>query len=1260
MNGNWRSGYCDAVEVTPVATKIPDKPDNVKASGMYRAVKVSWANMDDTQSYNLYYRLRKSTEEYKKITGIKSNSYIIDDLQDLTEYEIYVTGVNELGESPESIHCASTTTDLNAADMPRYNLINRDEEGNPCSAHIVDVKRYGGNMINSPLDTEEDDSTAWGAVDGDKTSYYKKDTNYDGGWNALGNNGLTYTFDKAYKMDTIGVLTIDTDISFSHIKWWDEDGNEHNELNGAWDYTNFANGRIDAEGRRYYILKLPYAITATKIQIGTGRYSAPVTVAETYFYKYDTLMDEIMDLYVDDLHTVLKDTVTQKVINSLREKVNTPDEFGEINPDTDALIRELETAEKILKAESISTAVEIHNGITTKDSGRGFGGLNAWQPLGVSIGTGEEITVYVGSNKKKTGDNTDLRLIITQYHSESGNLVLDGANLKVGANTFKLTKGESAGFETGGAVYVQYQGNANSDERYSVRVTGGSEVPMLDLYKVTDEKERMARAVEYINKLDKYVPTVEALHNKLHKGSENKYLDYDYDEANCILEASDILLDTMMYSLPAQKILEGMGKGTAEERAKTMLQSMEATEQMMHLFYQHKGLNANAKDEINQIPKGHQNIRYQRMFSGAFMYASGNHIGIEWDSVPAMMQGVPIKSTEDGQYISGNYYGWGISHEIGHCINQGDYAVAEITNNYFSQLGQSQDKNDGMRFQYQNIYDKVTSGTKGDCSNIATQLGMYWQLHIAYDKGLNYKTYDDYDEQLANLFYARVDTYARNPKIAPAPKEIPLTLDGTTDQNLMRLACAAAEKNILEFFERWGKTPDAETVAYAQQFDKETRAIQYANDDSRVYALSGKGSVLGTEGDVSVIKDVSIKIGKSANKVDLAFTSADIPESDILGYEIIRCTTSGGKVEEVPVGFTTGTEFTDNITTLNNRTVFYKVTLIDQYLNRSKVFTTDMVKVEHDGSLDKSNWTITTECLKADAILQDTTEEMPCEQVKVDPVMKAFDNDFDTVYEAQIEGDAGYINIDFNQTLTISGYKYTASDENAVFDCAVYAWEEGKTEWTCLTSNILSGSGTIYFSNSDYKYISTYSTSRVFLMIMPHDPESTKISVAEFDFLGVTGDNVDFRRTEEESTPVIGTLGEDYKYGENEDEVIPKDSLIFTGSYKGNPAYNVVILYDVNGNIVGGLDEDENVLSHQIILADVPDGGNITNVSDGTWIYWVEPEDMKNMEMPEQVRVELYRVNNALTNEGQRLVSDSLPETVPEKLPTITLNGNEK
>ena len=96
------------------------------------------------------------------------------------------------------------------------------------------------------------------------------------------------------------------------------------------------------------------------------------------------------------------------------------------------------------------------------------------------------------------------------------------------------------------------------------------------------------------------------------------------------------------------------------------------------------------------------------------------------------------------------------------------------------------------------------------------------------------------------------------------------------------------------------------------------------------------------------------------------------------------------------------------------------------------------------------------------------------------------------------------------------------------------------------------------------------------------------------------------------------------------------------------------MLFDDKGNIVGGTDGENNLVSQQIILADVPDNSNIANVSDGTWIYWIEPGQLENMEMPETVRVELYRVNNAQTNEGQRLVSDSLFEEVPDTLPEIT------
>jgi hypothetical protein len=156
--------------------------------------------------------------------------------------------------------------------------------------------------------------------------------------------------------------------------------------------------------------------------------------------------------------------------------------------------------------------------------------------------------------------------------------------------------------------------------------------------------------------------------------------------------------------------------------------------------------------------------------------------------------------------------------------------------------------------------------------------------------------------------------------------------------------------------------------------------------------------------------------------------------------------------------------------------------------------------------------------------------------------------------------------------------------------------------------------------------------------------------------LGVTGDDVDFRRTNGEQKPVIGKLKTAFDYGGG---TIPAGSLVFTGVYKGNPAYNVVILYDQDGNIVGGTGADGSVNADQIILADVPDTGNIQDVSDGSWVYWIEPEHMIDLTNLQQVRAELYRVDHAETNAGQRLVSDSKFETMPEELKDIELTSSK-
>ncbi len=98
--------------------------------------------------------------------------------------------------------------------------------------------------------------------------------------------------------------------------------------------------------------------------------------------------------------------------------------------------------------------------------------------------------------------------------------------------------------------------------------------------------------------------------------------------------------------------------------------------------------------------------------------------------------------------------------------------------------------------------------------------------------------------------------------------------------------------------------------------------------------------------------------------------------------------------------------------------------------------------------------------------------------------------------------------------------------------------------------------------------------------------------------------------------------------------MIPAGSIVFTGTYKGNPAYNVVVLYDQNGNIVGGTDGEGNLKAQQIILADVAAEGLVQNVYNGTWIYWIEPGQQASLKNS-RVRAELYRVNDALAAAGK-------------------------
>ena len=1261
VNGDWRSPWSEEKTGVPKPQKLPAPPDGVKAEGGYRSISVSWKAMDDSNGYMVYYK-KSSEESYRPAVDgfepvqsgegrLNENRYTITGLEDETEYSVYVIGWNELGWGKPSLVSLAMTKSTNPPQLPKYKLLNTSNGEGVLTAHIVDATMGGSGgakMVASPLDTVQ--GSALGLVDDNYASYWMKSDWDDGVAYPSLSKGMMITLDQDYAMNYLTFAAADQKIASNTVRvgYWNAENSGSEQIVNA-----HLIEKKDEHNNPFYIVKFDKTVKAGKIHLCLGRSwggAGDIVVGEIHFHTYDSLEDDIMGLYEDEMHTTLRADVTGDVITALEARLETVDEMsGEKHPLYQELKLELKTAREILESR-LDPSYVVDNRITAqKDKHLGFGGLNAWQPLGRVAYAGESLLVYVGHNTKRTGEAAGIKLIATQHHAESGSLAKT-IDLKIGRNEITIPQITSNDFERGGQLYVAYTGNQASDQ-YAVRISGGCRIPVLSVYGKS-ESERKEAIQAYVNELESYVSSISGAHEKAHTGVKN--VDYGYDPANCILNATDIMMKEMMYSLPATQVWAGLQK--AEDKAAKLDQALRAMENTMTLFYQHKGLSDQAGSDRgnNAMPSQHLNIRYMRMFAGAFMYAAGNHIGIEWGS--ATVASAP--NSWDG-------FGWGIAHEIGHDINQGTYAIAEITNNYFAQL---LTKRPGYtRFTYPNVYKKVTSGTIGRSPNVATQLALYWQLHLAFDNHPDDKhIFDDYEEQFHNLFFARVDTYSRNPDQAP---QAGLRLDGGVDQNLMRLACAAANENILPFFERWGMEPDEATAEYAAKYgEADTKARYYVNDDARDYRVQHAGE----EGTIKGQDAVTAKVSSSSNQVEIDI-STDRDADLILGYEISRSMISNGKKETKVIGFrlidtARSTVYVDTISTINNRVMEYEVRAVDKYLNYSKAAAAGTAKIQTDGVLNKEDWTVETTMTSKDDIAVSPDAEDPdsgfdaenpggVAEKKAHSIDRILDNDRTEAgtYHGESDGMA-VITIDMHRTEQVTALKYAGQ---ALSDVTVEVSPDG-AEWTAVKEHYTGLTGTeeqtIWFDSVKEEtrdsWIGTYDARYVRLTIS----QAGSISIREIEICGPSGDNLEFVTTDD-SRPAVGVLSADYRYGDGIEDVMKKGSLIFTGVYKGNPAYNIVMLYDTEGNVIGA--KDGNVRAGQVIFADVPRQGNLGETSDGTWVYYVEPGqwDEDTLRKIRGVRGELYRVDDALTLAGERIVSDTQVIDIPEILPDITFTG---
>ncbi len=1345
VNGDWRSPWSEGFTWTVTTTRKPKTPEYVNVTPGINKLSLSWRKLWDTQGWIVYYKQvddLKEAESYKGLTeaqliekgyqaqAVTTTSWTLPVAGNSKTYDFCVVGTNGNGHSGVSIHNAAASLTEAVAVMPMYKLINtkvdrtytytkdgeeKTETVNVFANHITSIG-YSQGFGTQQYDviSENYKGKGWdpyALLDGNPNTYNKRAQ-----W---ANGNIDVNLDGKYEINTIRIAYQHSDPYLfgygegSHIRYRNDNGNW---VDVAFDVAH----KADAQGKKYWEFTTRQPVNTNGIQIHLCAYNFsggnPARIQEVRVYYYDSLEDEVAALFEDNMRTVLKSTVTEQVIDGLRTRANTADPISrEDHPKKKNILADLDYAAQLLKdSTKLDPIIKVDNTITSKADGtQGFAqALSDYQPLGYVAGAGDTIVVYVSRPGLSRGAGANLNLIVTQYHPEVSAWQNTSIWLKAGRNEIQIPRIITKSEERGGSLYIRYTGNKGGED-YSIRVSGAHKIPMLNVKDVA-EADRMSLITKYVSALSEYVNDnggIQAMHEQKHDGSDNVNVNFTYKVDSCFLNSTEISMNNMFYSVPATQIWAGLGGASTSktQKAEKLAAAIKAMEQEIDYFYQFKGLNknepANSKD---RYPMQRLNIRYHRMFTGAFMYAGGKHIGIEWGSVPGLASTTPNLPDANGNpTYSGSWGGWGIAHEIGHCINTSAYQRVEVTNNVYGQLEKAitaGEKNENFRTSYNNVYKGVASGTVGHTGDLAVQLAMYWQIHLAYDNGDIRTLYNTAAEAQAALIYAKIDAIYRDNSKA----KYPISLNSDSDNNFMRVVCAAAERDLLHFFRAWGFTPNQATIEYAAQYDQEERLIQYVNDNCRLYRMDGgKGannltvsaSIKGVEGSVT-----------TEDRVTLEITDSTGAGTDVLGYEIRR----DGKVVAFVTKDASGTTtYTNVLTTENNKAFVYSVTAVDKLLNASDTAVLPEVKVKHGNVIAKDKWTITTNMIA-------TTDEVPekdgdstnSENKEVDPeaetvsyVGALIDNDPNTVYYGAgpnsnnrpsvtislgsveqvtamtfrpIPQSSGTTHVNVAEKGAESVYnnlEYTSSNSwnltnFRLFNYRIEVSLDGQTWKTVKESGIYKPAGlsasnpnswklmddvqydektdtfTVYFNKFDENgdvdpFMYTYDAA----FIRVTSTGMSQMGLAEIGLLGPTSDNVELEG--------YGTLDHDFYYTKDEDPnfMIPKGSYVFWGSYQGDPSYSVV---ELRGK---GDAEHPNVIlgGEQIVLAEVAKNGQLGNVTIGKWIYWL-PENYKD---PfdgtvsnakdqianygiERIQAELYRVNDADTLEGERMTSNSL------------------
>ena len=1197
VDGGWQGRTSSAVAATPQPAKAPDAPDMVNVGVLDAALTVSWKAAKNATYYEVYYR-QEGSGVFQRYGGqLSGTGTTINGLTNGVTYEIYILAGNSMGLSGPS------RTALGTPESPDYSR----PEGIP-AAGVLDWQDIDRVWLGDPNNVSPSAYTAANPfrpenmADGNYSTHWTSHSYGDGNW--WDSKQVFASFSRPVDLSAvIWVPRLDggyaSNLRLYAVTVWRQGDN----LNGPGTLlapepgqggsVSDANTWLPVQGNpvstKFAVMPFEPVTDVVQIAVSIEQWAyTAVSLSELMFMEYDpsrSLQDDISALFAGGLggpHTELVPGVTQGTIDALRQRLESDERNYYLY--TAAMADELDLAEALLLRQPtgsrVLTGLDGRSGAL--DGAKYSQGGSELQPLGAAAGAGEEITVYASIPGSQT-----VTVYASQYNAEASQWLQKIGTLRNGRNVLTVPKIGSQNTPRGGSLYVTCSGE--NPEQVSLTVRRAVKIPLLELsdwYALSDTA-RQDRIWEYAAELEAYVSA---------QGVTDAAKTADWHNV------TEISLPAVLLSLPALAALNGSGR-TQAERAETLYNNVLAWEDLMHICKTTQGIdNTYEKNDMTT----RQNIRCMQMFSGAFMYAAGSHIGIGYGSCAGMVCGKPVSAMGAAASANG-LFGWGIAHEIGH--NMDKLGKAEITNNIYALMVQTCDGKQNTLAsrlersgKYPAVFTKTARGLPGDSNNVFVQLGLYWQLHLAYDGG-------DSPMDFYNRFFKAWKSRQYFAGASSYQDRVALT------------ASAIANRNLEEFFTRWGMVLSDSARAALAGYPEEPRAVWYLSDQSRRARLAGTqpaGGSAAVSASLTADSEITLTIAPS-------FTGI------IQGYEIRR-SDDGGQTFR-PIGFTAETTYQDVVGSANHRTYTYEIAAYDILGNAVGTARSNEVRVAYDKTLPESAYTVSR---SGDTVTFTLLEETAVSgwKVKNAPAEGEF--------SVEIQDSAGQSRIARSGSF--------AQGNQAVDDQSSYLAYFQKP-----------GAG------PEDTRIWTYDAGSVTVTGVP-----ASVPEGDIQLISYAGDDVAFLEGGS-----VGVLAEDYRYlTSSGSAVIPAGTLVITGTYRGDPLYQTVKIEGrftrtaVNGDGTEAEDAVETRFldGRALLFAEVPEDGAVSDISDGLFLFIPNVQREAELQgeqsdcggenlLPSQMRAVLSRTDLPDSAETQRVTAETLWTDTPggADLPAIVL-----